>query len=123
MFKIELGMKKHIHLTGIWLLVALLALMVACDPKEKVVEPMEKPLPELATIDSLMWRQPDSAFAVLRQFVASHVSFGILNKGYEMKCLVITDTEGTGRKDLHQSSTFRKVDEAHPARSLRRWSE
>ena len=64
-------MKKHIHLTGIWLLVALLALMVACDPKEKVVEPMEKPLPELATIDSLMWRQPDSAFAVLRQFVAS----------------------------------------------------
>ena len=52
-----------------------------------------------------------------------YVSFGILNKGYEMKCLVITDTEGTGRKDLHQSSTFRKVDEAHPARPLRRWSE
>ena len=64
-------MKKHIHLTGIWLWVALLALMVACDPKEKVMEPMEKPLPELVTIDSLMWRQPDSAFAVLRQFVAS----------------------------------------------------
>ena len=64
-------MKKHIHFTGIWLWVALMALMVACDPKEKVVEPMEKPLPELATIDSLMWRQPDSAFAVLRQFVAS----------------------------------------------------
>lgn len=52
-----------------------------------------------------------------------YVSFGILNKGYEMKCLVITDTEGTGRKDLHQSSTFRKVDEEHPARPLRWWSE
>ena len=52
-----------------------------------------------------------------------YVSFSILNKGYEMKCLVITDTEGTGRKDLHQSSTFRRVDEAHPARPLRRWSE
>ena len=64
-------MKKHIHFTGIWLWVALMALMVACDPKEKVVEPMEKPLPELATIDSLMWRQPDSAFAVLRKFAAS----------------------------------------------------
>ena len=64
-------MGKYIHLTGIWLWVALMALMVACDPKEKVVEPMEKPLPELAAIDSLMWRQPDSAFAVLRQFVAS----------------------------------------------------
>ena len=48
-----------------------MALMVACDPKEKVVEPMEKPLLELATIDSLMWRQPDSAFALLKQFAAS----------------------------------------------------
>jgi tetratricopeptide (TPR) repeat protein len=46
--------------------------MVACDPpKEKEVEPMEKPIPELAAIDSLMWKQPDSAFAVLRQFAAS----------------------------------------------------
>ena len=52
-----------------------------------------------------------------------YVSFSVLNKGYEMKCLVITDTEGTGRKDLHQSSTFRKVDEEHPARPLRWWSE
>ena len=52
-----------------------------------------------------------------------YVSFSILNKGYGMKCLVITDTEGTGRKELHQSSTFRKVDEEHPARPLRWWSE
>ena len=49
-----------------------MALIVACDPpKGKVVEPMEKSLPELAAIDSLMWRQPDSAFAVLKQFAAS----------------------------------------------------
>lgn len=52
-----------------------------------------------------------------------YVSFSVLNKGYEMKCLVITDTEGIGRKDLHQSSTFRRVDEEHPARPLRWWSE
>ena len=72
MLKIEFGMKKHIPLTGIWIAVVLMALIVACDPsKEKVVEPMEKPLPELAAIDSLMWKQPDSAFAVLRQFAAS----------------------------------------------------
>ena len=71
MLKIEFGMKKHIPLTGIWIAVALMALMVACDPKEKVVEPMEKPLPELAAIDSLMWRQPDSAFVALKQFAAS----------------------------------------------------
>ncbi|MBQ6729461.1 MAG: hypothetical protein IJQ83_04950 [Bacteroidales bacterium] len=52
-----------------------------------------------------------------------YASFTTINKEYEMKCLVITDTEGTGRKDLHQSSTFRKVDEEHPARPLRWWSE
>ncbi|MBQ8958433.1 MAG: hypothetical protein IJ057_08050 [Bacteroidales bacterium] len=52
-----------------------------------------------------------------------YVNFNILNKGYEMKCLVITDTVGTGRKDLHQSSTFRRVDEEHPARPLRWRSE
>lgn len=52
-----------------------------------------------------------------------YASFTIINKEYEMKCLVITDTEGTGQRDLHQSSTFRKVDEEHPARPLRWWSE
>lgn len=52
-----------------------------------------------------------------------YASFTTINKEYEMKCLVITDTEGTGQKDLHQSSTFRKVDEEHPARPLRWWSE
>ncbi len=72
MLKIGFGMKKHIPFTGIWIAVVLLALMVACDPpKGDVVEPREKPLPELAAIDSLMWKQPDSAFAVLRQFAAS----------------------------------------------------
>ena len=70
--KIEFGMKKNIPLTGIWIAVVLLALMVACNPpEEKAVEPMEKPIPELAAIDSLMWRQPDSAFVVLRQFAVS----------------------------------------------------
>ena len=65
-------MKKHIHPTGIWIAVALMALMVACNPpKEKTMEPMAKPSVELAAIDSLMWRQPDSAFAQLLQFAAS----------------------------------------------------
>ena len=102
MFKIELGMKKHIHLTGIWLLVALLALMVACDPKEKVVEPMEKPLPELATIDSLMWRQPDSAFAVLRQFVASSEAESLdAFNGHYIQMLI---SELLYKKDYEQSN-------------------
>ena len=55
--------------------------------------------------------------------LSGYACFTTINKEYEMKCLVITDTEGTGQRDLHQSSTFRKVDEEHPARSLRWWSE
>lgn len=72
MLKIGFGMKKHIPFTGIWIAVVLLALMVACDPpKEKEVEPMEKPIPELAAIDTLMWHHPDSALAVMMEFAAS----------------------------------------------------
>lgn len=55
--------------------------------------------------------------------LSGYACFTTINKEYEMKCLVITDTEGTGQRDLHQSSTFRRVDEEHPARPLRWWSE
>ena len=65
-------MKKHIYFTGIWIAVVLLAMIVACSPpKEKYTELIAKPLSELAAIDSLMWRQPDSAFARLQEFVVS----------------------------------------------------
>ena len=43
----------------------------ACAPSVKVVEPVETPSSELCAIDSLMWRQPDSALAWLQRFVAS----------------------------------------------------
>ena len=65
-------MKKHIYFTGIWMAVVLLAMIVACNPpKEEDTEPIAKPLSELSAIDSLMWRQPDSAFAMLQEFVVS----------------------------------------------------
>ena len=65
-------MKKHIYFTGIWMAVVLLAMIVACNPpKGKDTEPIAKPLSELSAIDSLMWRQPDSAFAMLQEFVVS----------------------------------------------------
>ena len=47
---------------------------VACTSRAKVAEHgrnEEGPNPELSAIDSLMWRQPDSALAVLQQFAAS----------------------------------------------------
>ena len=43
----------------------------ACSPSVKVPEPVEGPSLELSAIDSLMWRQPDSALAQLQRFVAS----------------------------------------------------
>ena len=43
----------------------------ACSPSVKVVEPVEMPTAELSAIDSLMWRQPDSALALLLEFADS----------------------------------------------------
>lgn len=52
--------------------ILLLALTVACDHPTKVVESIETPSsPVLAEIDSLMWEQPDSAFAMLQEFASS----------------------------------------------------
>ena len=56
-----------------------MALMVACTPSVKVPEPVvpedtrrvEGPPLELSAIDSLMWRQPDSALAQLQAFCNS----------------------------------------------------
>lgn len=44
-------------------------LMAACN--STVVELEDRPCRELEEIDSLMWKQPDSAFARLREFAAS----------------------------------------------------
>ena len=57
----------------------LLLAIASCTSKVKVVEPevaeqsrsIETPSSELCAIDSLMWRQPDSALAQLQRFVAS----------------------------------------------------
>ena len=61
-----------------------LALLAACTSTTKVPEPVEGPSPELCAIDSLMWRQPDSAFAVLQQFAASPMadSLDVFNGHY-----------------------------------------
>ncbi len=48
-----------------------LAMLVACSKPAEVPEPVEGPTKELATIDSLMWHQPDSALAVMMEFAAS----------------------------------------------------
>ena len=58
--------------------ILLLALTVACDHPTKVVESIETPSsPVLAEIDSLMWQQPDSAFAMLQEFASSAAADGM----------------------------------------------
>ena len=62
-------MKAKLFVIGLFLLA-----FVACTSRAKVAEhgqSEEGPNPELSAIDSLMWRQPDSALAVLQQFAAS----------------------------------------------------
>ncbi len=57
-----------------WIGFMVLLAFVACTSRAKVAEhgqSEEGPNPELSAIDSLMWRQPDSALAVLQQFAAS----------------------------------------------------
>lgn len=49
--------------------IGLLVLMVASCVRE--VEPSVRPSRALVEIDSLMWRQPDSAFAMLLEFAGS----------------------------------------------------
>ena len=58
-------MKRRVH---IGFLLAIFAL-VACSRSTKVPEPVEGPTSELATIDSLMWQQPDSALVVLMDYL------------------------------------------------------
>ena len=63
-------MKAKLFVIGLFLLA-----FVACTSRAKDAErgrSEEGPNPELSAIDSLMWRQPDSALAVLQQFTASH---------------------------------------------------
>ena len=50
---------------------AVLLAMVACHHSVQDNEPAETLSHELSAIDSLMWRQPDSAFVRLQQFAAS----------------------------------------------------
>ena len=52
-----------------WIGLLVLLALAACTSRSKQVpEPVEGPSPELSAIDSLMWRQPDSALARLNPY-------------------------------------------------------
>jgi len=60
-------MKWKIFIAVLWVMMVLLA----CTPSAQVDEPVEGPSLELSAIESLMWRQPDSALAQLQAFCNS----------------------------------------------------
>jgi len=48
----------------------LISLLAACNGNKQVPELVEGPSPELSAIDSLLWWQPDSALAMLQNYLA-----------------------------------------------------
>jgi tetratricopeptide (TPR) repeat protein len=103
-FFIFAGMKTSFFVIGFFLLA-----MAACNYSAKVPEPVETPSPELSTIDSLMWHQPDSALALLLEFVASPKadSLDVFNGHYSQllisELLYKNDYEQSNRPDLLQA--------------------
>ena len=84
-------------------------------PEPEVAEQsrsIEGPSPELSSIDSLMWRQPDSAFALLLQFVGSPEADGLdTYNGHYCQLLISellykNDCEQTNRKDLQKAVAY-----------------
>ena len=69
-------MKRVMHILNYF---AVLTILVACSQPTKVEAPepcrsVAGPTQELAAIDTLMWRQPDSAFAMLQEFAGSEAA-------------------------------------------------
>ena len=105
-------MKRCFDVIGTILLL-LLCLFTACNSKKQVPEPVEGPFKELSVIDSLMWRQPDSAFVFLQGFVDSPESEELDTfDGHYCQLLISellykNDCKQTNREDLlHAVSYF-----------------
>ncbi len=67
---LAMTMKRCLHGCMVCLVMGM-TLWAACTPSAQVAEPAEMPTSELSAIDSLMWRQPDSALAVMMKFAGS----------------------------------------------------
>ncbi|MBR5632123.1 MAG: hypothetical protein IKW82_10820 [Bacteroidales bacterium] len=72
-------MKRVMHILNYF---AVLTILVACSQPTKVEAPepcrsVAGPTQELAAIDTLMWHQPDSAFAMLQEFAGSEAADGM----------------------------------------------
>ena len=96
----------------------ILAVAACARPDDDLVEtrfiasPTTIVSPELSSIDSLMWRQPDSAFALLLQFVGNPEADGLdTYNGHYCQLLISellykNDCEQTNRQDLQKAVTY-----------------
>ena len=67
---LAMTMKRCLHGCMVCLVMGM-TLWAACTPSAQIDEPAEGPSEELSAIDSLMWRQPNSALAQLQAFCNS----------------------------------------------------
>ena len=94
-------MVRRKHFIGM-MLMGLLA--VAACTSIKAPEPVEGPSPELCAIDSLMWRQPDSALAVLLEYDGNTDGFnGHYAQLLASELLYKNDYEQTNRPELQRA--------------------
>ena len=104
-------MKKRLNVIS---LLFLLLFFSYCGKEDKQqIEPQGSSVhAALAEIDSLMWRQPDSAFALLLQFVGSPEADGLdTYNGHYCQLLISellykNDCEQTNRQDLQNAVTY-----------------
>ena len=98
-------MKRVMHILNYF---AVLTIMVACSQptKVEVPEPVEGPTIALSQIDTLMWHQPDSAFAMLQEFAGSEAADSLdVFEGHYCQVLIAellfkNDYGQSNRKDL-----------------------
>ena len=94
-------MVRRKHFIGM-MLMGLLA--VAACTSIKAPEPVEGSFPELCAIDSLMWRQPDSALAVLLEYDGNTDGFnGHYAQLLASELLYKNDYEQTNRPELQRA--------------------
>ena len=79
-----------------------LALLAACTCPDDGSETRWIASPELSAIDSLMWRQPDSALAVLMDYLSDDGRDGACTVSNDIHC----DTKGDGACTVSTDETF-----------------
>ena len=97
---------------GAWIGFVVAMLMAACSSSPSASGRLASADPTLTAIDSLLWTQPDSAFAQLQDFDANHAidSLDTFNRHYFhlllSELLYKNDYPQTNRNELLQGEAY-----------------